>query len=786
MLTHPVKLKQFIWLTVFSLIINFTIAQSLHRFSITFSTNSAQLSPQAIKSIDSVLAKLRNNPVAYKLSLTGHSDSTGHLAVNQLVSLNRAKTTAQYFVTKRFLTNKIMCEAKAFQKPLTDNQTEEKKQHNRRVEINIALDLPAAPKVGGLTLKDDLYTITANSGTTIIYPSGTKINIEPDAFVDKNGKPVTGTVQLVYKEYRSASDFMLAGIPMDYTDNNELYHFNSAGMFKILANQNGTPVYLKPGRDIKLDFPLEKNLPNLNLYRLDETKGQWKEIAKLNGPGEVQMGAPGVNGRNRFGGGGGGRGHGGFYSPSATEHNGNACRMDGCSGVEYIAGRGIKLAQSDIEFSKWMGKTDTSVEYSGKYTDTLDKINKKTIAIQAWIKSFEDKKNRSQHVYMVQKNYDEKNKFQVVCQGGGENEMNALRNPSWTFASKKHKTISDTIYKTRWSTCEIIETANKDYKIKLSAPNEKHYSITGLKMILQDNVRGKKRARLIKRLFEKYDSTKTLHESKINRLIERIDSLKKEEEKPRKLWSDITAEMSKFDDDNKACCFWERSRPYMSPQEARIATREAWLFYFANNKTKMLKRYTGLNDSAAAICKRIQEELKKMALANEAAWTRNNDNSGSGGLNGFMEIGGGESNFKKGEDLDKTREVFKQLSVKGMGVYNCDQIYRMSEPIIEILANYKTQGNKNLNVILIYLIDDAFNGILRYDGLSGLGPNLFKLSTSSKNTLIAFDEAFNAYVFKPEKFKAMPVPKSSSLAYTFEMEPVGNLPNQKALDKLLK
>jgi OmpA-OmpF porin, OOP family len=107
--------------------------QSELRFSIHFESNSFNLSEQAIKKIDSVLAQLTNHPKAYNVKFIGHSDSIGSYASNQFLSLKRANQVAYYFGTKNFLKGKISCSSMAYSKPLSDNSTDEKKYLNRRV-----------------------------------------------------------------------------------------------------------------------------------------------------------------------------------------------------------------------------------------------------------------------------------------------------------------------------------------------------------------------------------------------------------------------------------------------------------------------------------------------------------------------------------------------------------------------------------------------------------------------------------------------------------------------------
>lgn len=133
------------------------------------------------------------------------------------------------------------------------------------------------PPVKGVDVYPDLYSYNAMTGTELKYGSGTKISIPAMAFEDANGSPVTGNVDITYREFRDPIDVVLSGIPMKYDSGGVVNDFQSAGMFEINASQNGTEVYLQEGKQIDIDFAVTDTASTYNFYRLDETNG-WQYI----------------------------------------------------------------------------------------------------------------------------------------------------------------------------------------------------------------------------------------------------------------------------------------------------------------------------------------------------------------------------------------------------------------------------------------------------------------------------------------------------------------------------
>ena len=69
--------------------------------------------------------------------LTGHTDADGDQAYNEKLGLKRANRGKTYLMSKGVPENQITVETRGKQEPVSDNVSEEGKQKNRRVEIEV-------------------------------------------------------------------------------------------------------------------------------------------------------------------------------------------------------------------------------------------------------------------------------------------------------------------------------------------------------------------------------------------------------------------------------------------------------------------------------------------------------------------------------------------------------------------------------------------------------------------------------------------------------------------------
>ncbi|ULJ61222.1 OmpA family protein [Wielerella bovis] len=104
--------------------------------NVTFATNSAALSAQAMTSLEQAAQTLATY-VDTTISIVGHTDSTGNDAINNPLSYNRAQSVATYLNQRGVAANRMSIAGQGSRQPIASNATVEGRAQNRRVELLI-------------------------------------------------------------------------------------------------------------------------------------------------------------------------------------------------------------------------------------------------------------------------------------------------------------------------------------------------------------------------------------------------------------------------------------------------------------------------------------------------------------------------------------------------------------------------------------------------------------------------------------------------------------------------
>lgn len=119
---------------------------------------------------------------------------------------------------------------------------------------------PTIPHYGSMkdfyalnAVKSQAFSVDGATGTTITTSQGTVITIPANAFVTLGGNPVTGPVNIEYKEIYKKSDMLFSDKPTILFDGRPL---KSGGEFFMKATSNGDAVQLAPGYHITVEQPL--------------------------------------------------------------------------------------------------------------------------------------------------------------------------------------------------------------------------------------------------------------------------------------------------------------------------------------------------------------------------------------------------------------------------------------------------------------------------------------------------------------------------------------------------
>jgi len=112
------------------------IGQIITLNNIIFETDKWELLPASYEELDTLLKLLQENQ-QMQIEVSGHTDNTGTEEHNKELSENRAKAVVEYLMSKNIAKVRLSYKGYGSLKPISDNETEEGRSKNRRVEFKI-------------------------------------------------------------------------------------------------------------------------------------------------------------------------------------------------------------------------------------------------------------------------------------------------------------------------------------------------------------------------------------------------------------------------------------------------------------------------------------------------------------------------------------------------------------------------------------------------------------------------------------------------------------------------
>jgi OmpA-OmpF porin, OOP family len=104
--------------------------------NLNFEFDSAKLLPASEVILDEVVTVLKNNPTV-KIEIEGHTDGKGSDEYNMKLSQNRADSVHKYLITKGIEAARLSTKGYGESKPIADNNTDEGRAQNRRIELTV-------------------------------------------------------------------------------------------------------------------------------------------------------------------------------------------------------------------------------------------------------------------------------------------------------------------------------------------------------------------------------------------------------------------------------------------------------------------------------------------------------------------------------------------------------------------------------------------------------------------------------------------------------------------------
>jgi outer membrane protein OmpA-like peptidoglycan-associated protein len=104
---------------------------------IFFATGTADIDEQSNSLLDEIVEVLQENPQIQKVRVEGHTDNTGNADFNRKLSQKRAEAVVEYLVEAGVDRSRLQPKGYGPDEPIAENDTDEGKAQNRRVEFEI-------------------------------------------------------------------------------------------------------------------------------------------------------------------------------------------------------------------------------------------------------------------------------------------------------------------------------------------------------------------------------------------------------------------------------------------------------------------------------------------------------------------------------------------------------------------------------------------------------------------------------------------------------------------------
>ena len=105
--------------------------------NLNFASNSSVLNAESRQELDKVASSIIANPTVNQITVTGYSDDRGAADYNKSLSERRARSVADYLVSKGLPASMVSSSGMGEANPIASNATTAGRRENRRVEIDL-------------------------------------------------------------------------------------------------------------------------------------------------------------------------------------------------------------------------------------------------------------------------------------------------------------------------------------------------------------------------------------------------------------------------------------------------------------------------------------------------------------------------------------------------------------------------------------------------------------------------------------------------------------------------
>ncbi|PCJ67169.1 MAG: hypothetical protein COA58_02295 [Bacteroidetes bacterium] len=212
------------------------------------------------KDFDSVLDKVNNGPI--------NPEGNQNFDLSNLLKLGKNFLIAASAVTAAWF---------GFNK-LTDGNIENKESSVTTITQEVKYSI--RPPIKGADVAYESFEINAQEDIIITTSNESTYEIKRNSFRTQEGEVVRGEMVVKIREFHDPISVFRSGIPMSYDSAGIQYTFESAGMFQMVAEQNGVALSSVLDNPIKVDLASGNGSDEFNNYYFDTDKGEWEYLEK--------------------------------------------------------------------------------------------------------------------------------------------------------------------------------------------------------------------------------------------------------------------------------------------------------------------------------------------------------------------------------------------------------------------------------------------------------------------------------------------------------------------------
>ena len=759
---------------VFPLLSLAAMAQPMAHHTVYFDHNSSTLSKKQRQKLDSLVAALPAHPTMYYATVEGHTDADGTHLYNEALSFKRANAVKIHLKEIGLHVQSAWVSAKGEQDPVSMDSTEEAKAANRRVEIDLFWHY-TPPNVSDKWKKQpEKGIINGATGGSFTAASGSIIQIPDHAFVDHNGEPVTGDVDIAYTEFRNAEDFLFSDISMYHRQEGQNFHFQSAGMFEFRAYQDNQPLEVATGKSIKVQFNEVPVEGPLSFYAYNEESRTWTEQRAIRGDMRfLARSLAGATQRSRVA---------VETANNALRHKAKACPVCELSKEQstlllYDFGR--KLINSGEKPNVLKSLCDEAIANNTSIEHEWMKLRQSSEQTHA--DNAQERLQKAMHPYTVSlRRRNPVCHFSLNTSAKGKSiETIHLKNTYFKCSTNPFEHLGHDVHNTKWDYLHI-EKDGIYYTVTLATAADT-LRIEKCTLHMKGLLSRFQTEAIKSATMERYMAHQLRHQQRIAALRDTIAQCRKRMELRKDSIdhytpADTDTYPNRFKGKNGKeysdfFCFWATQQSMMGRPEKSLGY-DKWWSTFDLRTTYIAKR---VGDMASTPDFEKWSDSVRSTLP-EAKWRdkylppRRNAVTGTLAWN---------SQELTNPAMDS---AFIALTINTTGIFNCDQISRLQSPVL-ISACYKDANGAPLDIIRLDVLDAGLNGVLVYNGYLGYGPRSFVLSAKNRSLLFAIDTSGKVWHADTESIEQMK--KQPKNLHTITLRPLKDARHVEDLKKAL-